>query len=345
MSGLLERIARRRRALSEHRLQPPSELEGRTLSVDPHGSAGPTPSLNGASPNGADPIGHFVDAVEERAPQPAPDRSSDGQPASAGEGARDSGAWAGEGARAGEGAPAGSSREPSDQSEAPTTEIGAVTAEASGRLPAQPSTSPTPAPEPADLGERASLRRRARYLRKLREIQLRDIGGLLVELHRFGRERPDLVQAKVDSAAETAAELRGIESVLADGRSLRELREAGIGGACEVCGAVYGSRDRFCSACGVALAGSTPATPGSAKPALADDSVEATEQSDLAARGAASSDGAPAHADGLVQDAPGLVQDAPGLDVASPEADVADERLVHEQPERSTDRPVAEPPS
>ncbi len=34
---------------------------------------------------------------------------------------------------------------------------------------------------------------------------------------------------------------------------LRELREAGIGGACPECGAVYGSADRFCASCGEPL--------------------------------------------------------------------------------------------
>jgi uncharacterized OB-fold protein len=34
---------------------------------------------------------------------------------------------------------------------------------------------------------------------------------------------------------------------------VRELREPGIGGSCEHCGAVHGSEDRFCASCGARL--------------------------------------------------------------------------------------------
>ena len=108
-----------------------------------------------------------------------------------------------------------------------------------------------PAPdEPAGLRERSRIRRRARYLRRLRELQLRDIGGFVLELHRFGRERPELVKEKVEAAAETDRELRALEHALPDGRPVAELREPGIGGACPGCGAIHGSSDRYCSWCG-----------------------------------------------------------------------------------------------
>ena len=100
------------------------------------------------------------------------------------------------------------------------------------------------------LRERSRTRRRARYLRRLRELQLRDIGGFLVELHRFGREKPDVLKAKVEAAAETDRELRALQQALDDDRSLTELREPGIGGACPSCGTVHGSADRYCSWCG-----------------------------------------------------------------------------------------------
>jgi hypothetical protein len=93
--------------------------------------------------------------------------------------------------------------------------------------------------------ERGRLRRRARYLRQLRDFQLRDLGGFLVELHRHGFERPELLRAKVAEAAATDAELRAL-----DGAISGELRLPGLGGSCASCGAVYGSRDRFCAACG-----------------------------------------------------------------------------------------------
>src|SRR5947209_20500634 len=103
------------------------------------------------------------------------------------------------------------------------------------------------------LRERSRARRRVRYLRRLRELQLRDIGGFVVELHRFGRQRPDLVKAKVEAAAGTDRELRALQQALSDGGSAMELREPGIGGACSRCGTVHGSADRYCSWCGQKL--------------------------------------------------------------------------------------------
>jgi hypothetical protein len=94
------------------------------------------------------------------------------------------------------------------------------------------------------------MRRRARYLRRVRELQLRDIGGFVLELDRFGRARPDLIQSKVDAAAATDRELRALERALGERRGLTELREPGIGGACVACGTVHGSADRYCSWCG-----------------------------------------------------------------------------------------------
>jgi hypothetical protein len=96
----------------------------------------------------------------------------------------------------------------------------------------------------------AQMRRRARYLRSLRELQLRDIGGFLVELKRFERERPDLVREKVSAAVQTDRELRSLEHALKERRGVGEIRQPGIGGACSNCGTVYGSNDRFCSWCG-----------------------------------------------------------------------------------------------
>jgi len=97
------------------------------------------------------------------------------------------------------------------------------------------------------------MRRRIRYLRRLRELQLRDIGGFMLELHRFGRQRPGLVQEKVLAAAQTDHELRTLESALGWPRGASEVREPGIGGACPQCGNVHGSTDRFCAWCGSPL--------------------------------------------------------------------------------------------
>jgi len=125
------------------------------------------------------------------------------------------------------------------------------------------------------------MRRRARYLRSLREVQLRDIGGFMLELHRFNQSRPELVQSKLQSAALADAELRALEQALGTEHRPGELRQPGIGGACADCGAVHGSSDRFCATCGEPLgdredvedplpaasapaAGGTPVTGGTA---------------------------------------------------------------------------------
>jgi hypothetical protein len=112
--------------------------------------------------------------------------------------------------------------------------------------------------DPPSFLERGRIRRRARYLRRLREVQLRDLGGFLVELRRFAAERPEVVQEKLEEAARTDDELRRLEGALGAEHPLRELREPGLGGACAKCGAIHGSADRFCSACGHPLGPSRP---------------------------------------------------------------------------------------
>lgn len=104
-------------------------------------------------------------------------------------------------------------------------------------------------PPPTTL-KRGQMRRRLRYLRRLRELALRDIGGFLVECRRFGRDRADLVEAKVAEAAEVDREVRTLERALETGPAFEELRQPGIGGACSECGTVFGSGDRFCAWCG-----------------------------------------------------------------------------------------------
>ena len=85
-------------------------------------------------------------------------------------------------------------------------------------------------PEERSFLQRGRVRRRVQYLRRLREVELRDLGGFMVELNRFGADRPQLVREKVAAAAATDAELRALEHALGSPEPVRELREAGIGG-------------------------------------------------------------------------------------------------------------------
>src|SRR4051812_39084539 len=102
--------------------------------------------------------------------------------------------------------------------------------------------------------ERGRMRRRLRYLRRLRELGFRDVGGLVFDLDRFGRDRPDLVRAKLDALRAVDEELRTLETALDDVRPLHELHEPGIA-ACPRCGALHGSESNFCPSCGLHLRG------------------------------------------------------------------------------------------
>jgi hypothetical protein len=117
----------------------------------------------------------------------------------------------------------------------------------------------TPAPQPTarrpGFRARGRMRRRLRYLRKLRELQVRDLGGLVFDLRRFERKRDDLVAQKIDHIRACDDELRALELALNERRDVRDVREPGIGGTCPRCFAVFGSADHFCATCGAALGG------------------------------------------------------------------------------------------
>jgi hypothetical protein len=103
--------------------------------------------------------------------------------------------------------------------------------------------------EPGFL-ERSQLRRRLRTVRRTREVALRDLGGLVFDLHRFGRQRTDLVDHKLAALATLDSEMRALESALDDRREVTVLHEPGLAG-CPRCGALHASDAAFCSACGL----------------------------------------------------------------------------------------------
>lgn len=103
--------------------------------------------------------------------------------------------------------------------------------------------------------ERARMRRRLREVRRLREIAFRDLGGLTFDLHRFGRDRQDLVTQKLEVLGQLDTELRALEGALDERRTFTELREPGIA-ACPSCGTLHGTDANFCPGCGTQLRGS-----------------------------------------------------------------------------------------
>jgi hypothetical protein len=103
-------------------------------------------------------------------------------------------------------------------------------------------------------GRRGRLRRRLRYLRRARELMLRDLGGLVYEVHRtgggdFGAHR-GVIDGKIERLVILDTESGAIEQALGAPRSEAVLFEPGVGGTCDVCGELYGSAARFCSRCG-----------------------------------------------------------------------------------------------
>lgn len=111
------------------------------------------------------------------------------------------------------------------------------------------------APIPQGVRERARLRRRVRELRALHEFALRDLGGLVFDLYRFGRQRDALVRDKLERTLAIDQELRAHEATLGgDEERARELRLTGVGGTCPNCGEPYGSTAKFCARCGIEFA-------------------------------------------------------------------------------------------
>jgi hypothetical protein len=112
---------------------------------------------------------------------------------------------------------------------------------------------PAAAPSPS-FRNRGRLRRRVRFLRRVRELGFRDLGGLVFDQHKFGRLNEDLVHGKVAALAAVDAEMRALEQALGERRDITELREPGIT-ACPRCGTLHGSDANFCPSCGLAITG------------------------------------------------------------------------------------------
>ena len=111
---------------------------------------------------------------------------------------------------------------------------------------------------PPGSARRGKLRRRLRYLRHVRELLLRDLGGFTYEIHRTASGTPQeghrkLAEAKANRIAALDAEVGDIEARLGVAHAETLLREPGIGGTCPECGELYASDARFCARCGLPL--------------------------------------------------------------------------------------------
>jgi len=98
--------------------------------------------------------------------------------------------------------------------------------------------------------ERVPLRRRLRFLRRARELAIRDLGGFVYEAHHQGQPRPELLSEKLAALDALDGECQKLGQALDEREEVRVLREPGIS-ACVHCSTIYGSEARFCPGCGV----------------------------------------------------------------------------------------------
>jgi hypothetical protein len=114
------------------------------------------------------------------------------------------------------------------------------------------------------------MRRRLRELRRLREAQLLELGALVLEAHKHGREESPVVKTKAAEAAATDAEARTLAEALDADGGLDRVVATGIAGPCPTCGTLASTSARFCSTCGTPLDGRPDAAPRDAVPTPAE---------------------------------------------------------------------------
>ncbi len=111
---------------------------------------------------------------------------------------------------------------------------------------------------PAASARRGKLRRRLRYLRHVRLLLLRDLGGFTYEIHRSAGGTPQeshrkLAAAKAERISAIDVEVSTLEARLGEPHAGTVLREPGIGGTCRECGEIHASDAHYCSRCGEPL--------------------------------------------------------------------------------------------
>ena len=147
-------------------------------------------------------------------------------------------------------------------------------------MPQEPCLYSRPVPEESTprlkARERGRARRRLRYLRQLRELQLRDAGGFVFDLYRFGERRDALVRDKLNALIVTDGEIRTLEALLGVGDRVREIRRPGVG-TCAACGAFHSTDARYCMKCGAELKTAAEAADEATEAELAADEPTAEE--------------------------------------------------------------------
>src|SRR3954447_25158640 len=111
---------------------------------------------------------------------------------------------------------------------------------------------------PAASAPRGKLRRRLRYLRRVRDLLLRDLGGFTFEIHRTAGGTPTdshrtLAESKMSRIEALDAEVRALEGPLGEPHEPALPREPGIGGICPECGELHSSDAHYCARCGAPL--------------------------------------------------------------------------------------------
>jgi hypothetical protein len=114
---------------------------------------------------------------------------------------------------------------------------------------------------PAGRRDRIRMRRRLRELRRLREAQLLELGALVVEAQKHGRDEAPIVKTKAAEAAATDAEARALADALETDAGVDRIVAEGIAGPCPTCGTLTSTAARFCSTCGTPLDGRPDAAP------------------------------------------------------------------------------------
>jgi hypothetical protein len=100
---------------------------------------------------------------------------------------------------------------------------------------------------------RGAMRRRVRRLGRVREVLLRELGALVVEMRRLERDNPDLIARKAAEIRAIDDQLGGLRRALGERQTVEQVVAAGVSGSCTRCGTLIATDDRFCPNCGLAV--------------------------------------------------------------------------------------------